>query len=155
MRILGCIDLSPMSEQVVEAAAALARATGSQLTLLHAARTQPVLASGGVASPSGHRVPPIDIGERRAKIERLIERARAAGTVVEGGVLLCDDVPHGFLLAEARAIGASYIVVGSHGHGRMFELLLGSVTQGVIRDAAVPVVVVPERAKPGPEARAR
>jgi nucleotide-binding universal stress UspA family protein len=34
-------------------------------------------------------------------------------------------------------------VVGSHGHGSLYNLLVGSVAEGVIRHAGVPVVVVP------------
>jgi nucleotide-binding universal stress UspA family protein len=145
MHILACLDLSPVSDRVAAEAGILARATGAELTLLHAARTEPVLASGGVASPSGHRVPPADLGDRRARVAAMAERLRAEGVKVEGRVLLCDDVLVRFILDEAAAKKASYIVIGSHGHGRVFELLLGSVTQGVVRDAPVPVVVVSAR----------
>ncbi len=84
--------------------------------------------------------------ERRAKIETMIERIRKGGVNVDGGVKLVDYVLHRFILYEATAICASYLVIGSHGHGRLFELVLGSVTAGVVRDARIPVVVVPARA---------
>jgi nucleotide-binding universal stress UspA family protein len=34
-------------------------------------------------------------------------------------------------------------VVGSHGHGAAYDLLVGSISAGIIRKAEVPVVVVP------------
>ena len=43
----------------------------------------------------------------------------------------------------AEAVGADLIVMGSHGHGALFEFLVGSATSGVLRAARVPVVVVP------------
>ena len=149
MRILALIDLSPLSHLVTTAAAALARATGAELTLLHAARSEPVLSSGGVASRGGHLIPPIDMADRKAELESIVARLLREGLKVDGGVKLTDDTVPGFVLTEANTIGASYIVIGSHGHGRMFEALLGSVTSGVIRDARVPVVVVPARTTVG------
>jgi nucleotide-binding universal stress UspA family protein len=41
------------------------------------------------------------------------------------------------------AEGANLLVLGSHGHGRMFHAVLGSVSEEVIRRATCPVVVVP------------
>jgi nucleotide-binding universal stress UspA family protein len=146
MRILACIDLSPISDRVADEALALARASSAELTLLHAARTEPVLTSGGVSPPGGHRVPPPDLTERRTKMEAMIDRLRASGAKVDGGVKLSDEVLPRFIVDEASAIGASYIVIGSHGYSRVFELLLGSVTSGVVREARIPVVIVPARA---------
>ena len=34
------------------------------------------------------------------------------------------------------------IVVGSHGHGALYHLLLGSVSEGIIRKTTCPVLVV-------------
>lgn len=146
MRILACLDLTPLSEAVAEAAAALARATGARLTLLHAARTEPVLSSGGVGPSMGHRVPPSDLLERRAKMERWVERLRTEGANADGGVLLCDEAPERFLVEEANALGATYLVIGSQGYGRVSEALVGSVTADVIRHARIPVLVVPAHA---------
>ncbi len=46
------------------------------------------------------------------------------------------------LLAEARAVKADMIVIGSHGKGALKSLLVGSVTQKVIALSPVPVLVV-------------
>jgi nucleotide-binding universal stress UspA family protein len=39
--------------------------------------------------------------------------------------------------------GAQLIVLGSHGHGQVFEAVLGSVSQYCVRHAHCPVVVIP------------
>jgi nucleotide-binding universal stress UspA family protein len=51
------------------------------------------------------------------------------------------------ILHEAQQQGAELIVMGSHGHGALYELLVGSVTQGVMKGASCPVVVVPAKKK--------
>ena len=35
------------------------------------------------------------------------------------------------------------VVLGTHGHGVVASLLLGSVAEGLVRKAAVPTLVVP------------
>lgn len=61
--------------------------------------------------------------------------------------------PTDVLLDSAR--GASLLVLGSHGHGRLFHAVLGSVADACVRRAACPVVVVPaprtDRAPVDPE----
>ena len=47
------------------------------------------------------------------------------------------------LLGEIRRIKPDVVVAGSHGHGALHNLLLGSVSTAVIRNAACPVLVVP------------
>lgn len=42
----------------------------------------------------------------------------------------------------ARRQACSLIVMGSHGHGRIEALMVGSVTQGVLATSHVPVLVV-------------
>jgi len=46
-------------------------------------------------------------------------------------------------LTHAAAARAAFLVVGSHGHGRLRSALLGSVSEGCVRHATCPVVVVP------------
>jgi nucleotide-binding universal stress UspA family protein len=44
------------------------------------------------------------------------------------------------LLAAAGAIGAGLIVAGAYGHSRLREWALGGVTQGLLRQAQIPVL---------------
>jgi nucleotide-binding universal stress UspA family protein len=46
------------------------------------------------------------------------------------------------VLAEAAA-STRLLVLGSHGHSRLYHAVLGSVSEDCIRSAACPVVVVP------------
>ena len=42
----------------------------------------------------------------------------------------------------AEEIGADVVVIGSHGHGRLKEILLGSVSHHVLQHAPCPVLTV-------------
>jgi len=37
------------------------------------------------------------------------------------------------------------ILLGSHGHGALYHLLIGSVSEGVIRKASCPVIIIPSK----------
>jgi nucleotide-binding universal stress UspA family protein len=52
------------------------------------------------------------------------------------------------ILKAADDIAADLIVMGSHGHGAVYNLLVGSVTEGVLRGGKRPVLVVPAPVAP-------
>jgi len=58
--------------------------------------------------------------------------------------LLAGD-PADEIVAYADSVDADVIVVGTRGHGPIAGALLGSVSQRVLRDARLPVLVVPLR----------
>jgi nucleotide-binding universal stress UspA family protein len=51
--------------------------------------------------------------------------------------------PASALVQFAERVGADLITAGSHGHGRLERLLLGSVSTGIVRNANCAVLVVP------------
>jgi nucleotide-binding universal stress UspA family protein len=57
--------------------------------------------------------------------------------------LLFGDNPTRELLTLARERGADAIVMGSHERGGFGRMILSSVSQRVIHDATVPVIIVP------------
>jgi nucleotide-binding universal stress UspA family protein len=61
--------------------------------------------------------------------------------------LVLQEAPdvHREILAQADALKADLIVVGSHGRSGFERLLLGSITEKVLRKATCPVMVVPPR----------
>jgi nucleotide-binding universal stress UspA family protein len=51
--------------------------------------------------------------------------------------------PISLIVDRAEKCGADYIVMGSHGHTALYDLLVGSTTHGVLMRAKCPVVIVP------------
>jgi nucleotide-binding universal stress UspA family protein len=47
------------------------------------------------------------------------------------------------ILNQADVVNADLIVMGAHGHGAMYNLLVGSATKGVLKHSARPVLLVP------------
>jgi nucleotide-binding universal stress UspA family protein len=72
------------------------------------------------------------------------ESVRAQG--LEATALLLQGPVAATILEEAERLAVDTIVMASHGHGAMFDLLVGSIGHAVLRSAKVPVLVVPARA---------
>jgi len=48
------------------------------------------------------------------------------------------------LIREAAAkSGADFILMGSHGHGKLYDFLVGSTASGVIKKARCGVIIIP------------
>jgi nucleotide-binding universal stress UspA family protein len=81
--------------------------------------------------------------EARVQVNELVEEFRALGVNATGAVRggLYDSVAED-IVAEARERGSDLIVVGCKGRGGLKALLVGSVSQAVIRLAECPVLVL-------------
>jgi nucleotide-binding universal stress UspA family protein len=83
-------------------------------------------------------------GERQRAVELLAEAVEHVSRE-SAGVPIATEVLRGnagAMLAEAAA-DADLLVVGSHGRGRLYHAVLGSVAEACVRMAECPVVVVP------------
>lgn len=136
MLVLVCIDLSPLSAHIAAEAGKIATMTGASLRLVHAIEAEPAI------SGLPRLAQPDDMELRVTELETLAARLRAGGAKVQAEVMLTDRTISHFLVDEAVRTRADLILVGSHGRSKTFELFVGSSTQGVIREALVPVVVV-------------
>ena len=95
-----------------------------------------LLASDGSDSTDISPVP-------RRLVNDLVRHFRERGLVATGKIRagLFDDVADD-IVAEAEDSGAGLIVIGWHDHSRLRSLLGRSVSQGVMRRAGCPVLVV-------------
>lgn len=143
MNILVALDLSEASERVLAAAKRVAEATGAAVTVLHCAEPDPDF----IGYEAGPDVVRDQVAEEFRREHRAVqahaELLRAAG--IDATALLLQGPTVDTTLAEANKLGAELIVVGSHGHGALYDVLVGSYSQGILRKSPVPVLVVPTR----------
>lgn len=141
--ILVPIDLSPASTSICRTACELARSTGAQLVLLNVVESLPFIMNdyyGYDASLLGEIIASSEQAAAR-KLKATAERCRQKVKDVRAVSHSGRPVP--LILDHAARLKADYIVLGSHGHGAVFDLIVGSTTQGVLRKARCPVLVVP------------
>lgn len=141
MKILVCVDLSDATEIIIGKTEELAKRLSAEVWLLHNAEPEP--------DKVEFKVDPIAARENLAKrfhiehrqIQDLSERLRKAG--IEATALLVHGTTVETILTEAADLDVDMIIVGSHGRGAMFQLLLGSVSEGVLHKSQLPVLVIP------------
>jgi len=156
--ILVPIDFSDVTRPVIDLARELARALGAEIHLLHVeeltAATPGTLGYGLAGMPelapmSGLPVPgfepmPETIPEDEGQTSKL---AKWQAEIAQDGVKVSLHEPTGTvaeeILNQADELNADMIVMGTHGHGAMYNLLVGSATKGVLKHSTRPVLLVP------------
>jgi nucleotide-binding universal stress UspA family protein len=137
------VDAGFIPRRALRTAAAAAVGGDVEITLLHVIDVgRDVVGSGYYSVVTDDDVPLFashicqTLGDARAIISEC--GATAAALVVLGGPL------HMVIKEVARALWADVIIMGTHGRRGLSRVLRGSVTETVIREAEIPVLVVNE-----------
>lgn len=141
MNILVAIDLSPASTKVIEASRGVANLTGATVYVLHVAEPEPDF----VGYDAGPAVVRTQVAEELHREHRAVQafakELREDG--IDASALLIRGPTVKTTLKEAESLDAGMIIVGSHGHGMVYDVLVGSYSAGIIRKSRIPVLVVP------------
>jgi nucleotide-binding universal stress UspA family protein len=136
------VDGSPEAAHAAEVAAAMAEQRGWPLTLLCAV---PLAVPTLAWLPTALDPDPL-VNEVRGELEAAAQAMRAAHPRVEVDTQLAHESPARSLADASKT--AELVVVGARGHGGFTGMLLGSVSQAVLRHAECPVLVVPRLHEP-------
>ncbi|MHB1261584.1 MAG: universal stress protein [Thermoplasmatota archaeon] len=147
--VLVAVDFSTGSEPAYEVALRLAHDLKARVHLLHVVNF--VLPSAPLPYAGIEFTPAMlekDEEVAVAELAKLASQARRLKVGVTPSVGV--GHPASVILAEARQVGASLIVLGTHGKSASHRFFLGSVAESVVQLADRPVLVVPD--PKGPDA---
>jgi nucleotide-binding universal stress UspA family protein len=158
-RILVPIDFSDVTPAVIDMACQLAKGLDAEIHLVHVKELSAVATSGALgyglvgmpelAPLSGMPIPVFDsmpqpVAENAAQKSKLAQWQKE---IEQAGIKVALHEPSGAvageILNQAHIINADLIVMGTHGHGAMYNLLVGSATKGVLKHSSRPVLLVP------------
>ncbi len=149
--ILVPVDGSPGGALALGAARELALATGARLILRQVVVPASSYFVHASAVQGGIYVDPRwdedAVSGARAYIDSLIRHLSAEGLECDGGVLVDNSVSDA-LLRSAAEQRADLIAMSSEAHTGAARVILGSVTDAVVRNAACPVLVLRRDAEP-------
>jgi nucleotide-binding universal stress UspA family protein len=139
--ILVPVDFSDVTPQVINTARKFAAAFESRVILLNVAEPEPDFVGFDAGPPTVRMAVARDFKVEQQRLEELKMQCADSGADVTALHIQGPIVEK--ILHEVGEQQADLIIMGSHGHGAFYDLLVGSVTNGVIKGARCPVVVVP------------
>jgi nucleotide-binding universal stress UspA family protein len=131
-KILYPTDFSSYSNQAYFHAIALAKTHGASLSVLFVYHPDSTITPGSQGNEQG---------DRRYWQEQL-EQIRPVDPQIPVSHVLLQGDPAAEIVRYGRDVGADLIVMGTHGRTGLERLLMGSVAEKVLRDAACSVLVV-------------
>jgi nucleotide-binding universal stress UspA family protein len=136
-------DGSPLSQKAVVQGVALAKSVGAKVTAFFAAPpATPIVYRDhlpvGYATPGEHEEM---IRKTAAKYLGFVERAAKKAGISCESVHVTSDYPEEGILKVAQKKKCDLIVMATHGHGGLRGMFIGSVTQKVLNQAKIPVMV--------------
>jgi len=137
-------DGSELSGKAVAQGVALAKSIGAKVTAFFAAPpATPIVYRDhlpvGYATPGDHETM---IEKAAAKYLGIVEKAAQKARVAYEGVHVTSDYPEEAILKIAQKKKCDLIVIATHGQGGLRGMLIGSVTQKVLNQSKIPVLVL-------------
>ncbi len=142
MNILVPIDFSEVTDTVLSEAIRCAKAFNASLQLLHVLQPIPqalLFEEAMPVLPFNETLETIQ-ADREKLLKKIEDHCHAEAIKTE--IFIRDGSPADTILAVAEEVNSDRIILGSHGHGALYHLVLGSVSEKVIDKASAPVLVV-------------
>jgi len=139
-KILTAVDFSENSDRAFEYALTLAAKFDAELTIMHVVN-EPV-------DLRGFYVPHISFEQLEKEIEdgamKMMEDfcSMRLGTFTNYKTTIVTGIPYDEINRKADEIGASLIVLGTHGRRGLDHLIFGSTAERVVRSANCPVMTI-------------
>jgi universal stress protein A len=138
-RILVPLDFSAGSRRALDQALEIARRFDASIHLIHVCDRPAMMAAAvdgcSIAPWEGSRALGVNAAAQLGEIARRLRGLRVSTEVRFGE-------PAPIIVETATACRADLIVVGTHGHGALTRVALGSVAERIVRLAPCPVLTV-------------
>ena len=133
--ILAPTDFSDLSANGVRYACQLARDMGAALIIFNV-----------VALDESNAVNKREIEQHKKQLEEFVaEKVADAGVGLKVRQMVDAGQPFGAIVDCAEKEGVDLIVMSSHGRSGLSRMLIGSVTDKILRGGSCPVLVVPAK----------
>lgn len=150
--ILVPLDGSELSERALPIAENLAQQAGSTVHLIHVVSREHEIGAGRNIESLQIAEVEIDYARRLTEsrvdrgtkyLEQIQSQLKSAGVKIDDRVVVARGDAAEHIVDYVKANNIELVVMSTHGHGGLRRLLMGSVTDRVIRSCEAPVLVVP------------
>jgi nucleotide-binding universal stress UspA family protein len=142
--IVTALDFSDASESVLAAAISIAKSQQACLHIVHVMEPEPSYTAYGMTP---EEFPAIQVFQQEsqkraeAKLNQAVTTAKEQLSDVRAE-LMVGSALHS-IIDYVHKTAADLVVLGTHGHGAVAALLIGSVAEGLVRKAVCPTLVIP------------
>jgi len=153
-KVLIALDYDPTAQRVAEIGFSMAKAMKAEIILLHVI-ADPAFYSSLEYSPITGFVGYMDMinlqsisvdGLKNASLQYLEKIKQHLGLKTIQTIVKEGD-PAESILASVKELHIDIIVMGSHSRRWLEKILIGSVTQKVLNDIMVPIIIIPTKQK--------
>ena len=135
------VDFSAGTDRILAAAARIGRREECVLHLLHVAPPEPDFIPFDAGPDTVRDQVAGELRQEHRSLQELAARLDSDGFQTSARMVQGSTVDT--ILEWAEKVDADCIVMGTHGHGALHRLVLGSISEGVLRKTQRPVLVVP------------
>ena len=138
--IVALIDFSDVTFKVLKQAHTLAKALGSHVVIMHVVPEEPVVIDFGLSATVMRPATEETVKADEAKLLELQESLTKNG--VPASIHQFPTATMSDILGECEKLPADLIILGSHGHGGVYDRLIGSAAAHVVSRGKTPVLLV-------------
>jgi nucleotide-binding universal stress UspA family protein len=151
-RILIALDYDPTAQRVAEIGHALGKALRAEIVLMHviskalhyAALEYPVMGFGGYMNIDPNQLDRID-DQLKQNLKDFLDQTKKHLSDKSIQTLVTEGDPAESIIEIAKAASADIIVMGSHSRKWLEQIVMGSVTEKVLRHTTIPMFIVPTK----------
>ena len=141
MKLLVAVDFSEVTPRLMDAVRAQVAGRDAQVWLLHTVEPDPDFV-GYDAGPDVVRDQVAqEMRDERHQLETLVKQLRESGIKAQARVVRAPTVET--ILTQADEHDVDLILMGTHGRGLVYQMIVGSTSEGVLRQTTRPVLLVP------------
>ena len=143
MKLLVALDLSPVTEKVIEEVKKIAKKIDPHIWIIHVVAPDPDFIGYEVGPQTERDFIARKFHEKHIALQDIAKKMKADGLNVTPLLLQGPTVQT--ILNEAGNVDADMIITGSHGHGMMYNIFIGSISKEVLKHSTRPVLIIPVR----------
>lgn len=151
-KVVIALDYNSYSQKIAETGYDLAKNLQAEIYLVHVLADSTYYYSREYSPITGFDAfsgvgisPAVTVAELKEAAQEFLDKSKEGlGDPAIKTILKESDAATGILEA-AHEVGASFIVIGTHGRRGWDKILMGSVAEKVLKDSNVPLLIIPTR----------
>ncbi len=141
--IVVAIDFGDFSKRIINFSVEYAKDKKIKLYFLHVLPLDVSYVVGDMGMQYVHGIQGNMIEADTKRLEELTHFIKDENILYETEVV--QGIASDSILEKAKEVKAELILIGSHGHGALYEALVGSVAHDVLKITDIPVLIVPDK----------